>query len=262
MKLLLLILLLFVIVFSCKSSFADKDFKVYVVSFAHNCCKHSQENLEKTAYEHGADKVFSLNLETLEAPEYVKDYIRNNHRFAGYCCWKPYIMKQVIKQTNPGDVIIYTDSGTYYSKNLSEIISFIKKNNVFCFTHELGCCEQYKWTKMNAVQYFGYNLENWCETEGRKTQVMAALLGVVNNEQGNFVVDEWLKAMDPKNASLYDDSPSTVGNCEGFKESRHDQQMLSLILYKYLPDILHFIYSENSYGWRWHETINGKSRHE
>jgi predicted RecB family nuclease len=54
--------------------------KVYVVSFAHNCCKRAQQNLEDTALKCGATKAFSLDLDTLEAPGEVKEYIKNNKR--------------------------------------------------------------------------------------------------------------------------------------------------------------------------------------
>jgi hypothetical protein len=37
--------------------------------------------------------------------------------------------------------------------------------------------------------------------------------------------------------------------------------MISLILYKYFPDILFPDYDKNKYGWVWHETINGNARH-
>ena len=111
---------------------------------------------------------------------------------------------------------------------------------------------------MNAVKYFGYP-DNWCETDGNKIQLMGALVGVKNNDIGNIFINKWCESMNPRFSYLFDDSPSTIPNCDNFKESRHDQQMLSLILYNtiYFP-----IYNKDLYGWVWHEPINGNHRHD
>lgn len=242
----------------------DNISNIYIVSFAHNCCKKAQENLEKTAYEHGAYKAISLNLDTLEAPVKVKEYIKNNKRLAGYAIWKPYAIKQILKLSEPDDIIIYADSGTFFNKNLYNISEFIKKNNILCFKHggNDGDTRQFKWTKMNAVKYFGYSTDLWCSEEGQKDQFYSGFVGIINNDIGNFFIDKWKKTMSPNNSYLFDDSPSNIKNCEKFKESRHDQQMLSLILYKYFPDILFPDYNKNKYGWVCHEKINGNGRHD
>lgn len=243
----------------------ESNQKIYIVSFAHNCCKKAQDNLEKTAYEHGAYKVVSLNLDTLEAPIKVKDYIKNNKRGAGYWIWKPYAIKQILKISDPGDIIIYVDSSTYFNKSLNNISDFINKNDILCFKHgeigKEGDTRQFKWTKMNAVKHFGYSTDSWCKNEGQKDQFMGAFIGILNNQIGNLLINKYLEIMNPENSYLFDDTPSNIENCDGFKESRHDQQMLSLILYKYFPDILFPNYDKNKYGWVWHENINGLHRH-
>jgi len=247
---LVLVLLLFVVVVRLRRQ------KVYVVSFAHNCCSKAQQNLEKTAKKFGADYVYSLNLETLEAPEKVKNYIRTNKRGAGYWIWKPYAMNQILKISNPGDIIIYTDSSTYFVKSLKNICTFINKNSIFAFR---GVYIQSEWTKMNAVG----SVENWCKTEGSKPQIVATIVGVLNNDSGNFLVDTWREAMSVDNSQVFDDSPSTITNCPDFKESRHDQQMLSLLLYKYFNTVeLPHLDNKDYYGFVLHENINGLDRHD
>jgi len=261
----LIILCIIIYIFIVKSTFSNSKQKTYIVSFAHNCCVEAQKNLEKTAKEFGVDYVFSLNLESLEAPEEVKKYISDNKRGAGYWIWKPYAMKQILKISNPGDIIIYVDSSTYFNKSINNIIDFINNNSILCFKHgEIGKEEdtrQFKWTKMNAVEYFGYSADSWCKNEGQKSQFMGAFIGILNNQIGNSLINKYLEIMNPKFSYLFDDSPSNIENCDGFKESRHDQQMLSLILYKYFPDILFPDYDKNKYGWVWHEPINGNNRH-
>jgi hypothetical protein len=234
---------------------------IYVVSFAYNCCTEAQKNLEKTALEYGATKVFSLNLDTLEAPDNVKKYIVENKRGSGYWIWKPYAMKQIINKTNPGDIIIYCDASTFFIKPLNKIIDFINKNSILCFLHAEKH-RQSAWTKINLVKYLGYT-EDWCKNEeGAKVQFRGCFLGVKNDEIGNNIIDKWLQILKPENSHLIDDTNDGEKNCKDFKESRHDQQVLSMILYKYVPHINFPEYHKQEYGFVAHENINGKNRHE
>jgi hypothetical protein len=235
------------------------DHDVYIVSFAYKCCKKAQKNLEETAVRCGATKVFSLTLDTLEAPENVKEYIKSNKKGAGYWIWKAYALKQILKVSKPYDIVIYTDASTYFNNTLQPIVNFINEHSILVFKHS-DYNKQSQWTKMNAVKYFGYP-DDWCETEGEYTQFMAAFIGVKNNEIGNNLVNKYLDVMKPENSKLFDDTRSTVPNCKGFKESRHDQQMLSLILYKYFTNIPFPTFNKNEYNWTWHENIKRNSRH-
>ena len=232
--------------------------RIYVVSFAHNCCEKAQKNLKETALKHGASKVFSLNLDTLEAPADVKEYIKNNKRGAGYWIWKPYAIKQVLSGIRPNDIVIYVDASTYFENSMQHIINEINKNSILCF--DTGYHKQNAWTKMNAVNHFGYQ-NDWCTTDGVKFQFMATLLGIKNDTLGNTIVNKWLDVLIPSNSHLFDDSNTPGGNCKQFIESRHDQQMLSLILYKYVPHIKFPAYDKKKYGWVFHQNINGNDRH-
>ena len=257
----LIITSIIIYIFRVKSTFGDSKQKIYIVSFSHNCCIEAQKNLEKTAMMYGADKVFSLNLDTLEAPLDVKKYISDNKKGAGYWIWKPYAIKQIMNVINENDIIIYVDSSTYFNKSIKKIIDFINNNSILCFKH--GNSDEGKnhnqsiWTKMNAVKYFNYT-DDWCENEGKNDQFISAFIGVKNNEIGKSIITKWLEVMKPEKSYLFDDSPSE--HCSNFIESRHDQQMLSLILYKWstvpFPD-----YNKEEYGWVWHEPINGNNRH-
>jgi hypothetical protein len=258
MKIIILVVILLFIIVN-KDSFTSTQ-NVYVVSFAHECCELAQENLEKTAIKYGATKVYNLNLKTLKAPPDVKEYIRTNKRGAGYWIWKPYCLQQILDISNPGDIVIYTDSSAYFTKSLKNIINFINKNNIFVLKHpNSNGFSQSKWTKGNAVKYFN-DTPDWCKTEGKYIQFIASIVGIKKNETGKKLVNFWLDALQTKNAHLFDDSKSE-NNCEDFNESRHDQQMLSLILYKYFKNIPYGD-NNNKYGFARHTPINGVDRHK
>lgn len=259
--LILLVLVLTFILVNKKSTFVNIQ-RVHIVSFSYNCCRLAQENLERSAKMYGATNVYSLTLDTLDAPEHIKEQIRTHKRGAGYWVWKPYAIKQVLNQSNPDDIIIYVDSSTYFNKPMENIINFINKNGVLAFKH--GFIDpltgqphyQRNWTKMDAVSYFGY-LSDWCSKDGLNEQLMAGFIGIKNNAIGKDLINYWLESL--QDIHLYDDTPSILPNCQGFTESRHDQQMLSMILYKtgiQFPD-----YNKEFYGWIWHEKVNGQNRH-
>ena len=115
-------------------------------------------------------------------------------------------------------------------------------------------------TIIESDKYFNEN-SDWCETEGKYIQFVGSIVGIKKNETGKKLVELWIDALQPKNAYLFDDS-SSKDNCIDFKESRHDQQMLSLILYKYFKDIPFSNENESKkYGFVRHKSINGKDRH-
>jgi hypothetical protein len=165
---------------------------------------------------------------------------------------------QILKIADPDDIVIYVDSSTYFNKSMGNIISFIDKNSVLAFKHAI-LHPQNIWTKMDAVSHFGY-FSDWCEKEGRQNQFISAFIGIKNNTIGKKLVSLLIDSL--QNLSLYDDSPGILPNCNGFKESRHDQQMSSLVLYKYFNHIPFPDYNRDFYGWVWHESINNKHRHD
>ena len=225
--------------------------RVFVVSFEHNC-KAEQTHLEKSLYSAGAYKVLSLNIDTLEAPDEVKGYIRSNSRGAGYWLWKPYAIKQILNLAGENDIVIYIDCKNDITR-LDRLTDMIINHGILVFKHK-NIHTQSAWTKMDAVNYFGYPLTNWCQMEGPKNQFISAFIGFINNNNGRTLITRWTESMDIKNIKLIDDSPGELPNCSDFRESRHDQQMLSLILYKWYPELSNKLPIYNKkYGWLWHE---------
>jgi len=266
-----IIIFIIILIILNKSMFLSttNNKEVYVVSFAHNCCALAMKNLEKSAYEYGSKKFFNINIDSLQAPEDIKNIIIRNNKGAGFWCWKPYLMEQISKIIPEDSILIYSDASTFFVHDFNNIIDFIDNNNILCFKHDPkwidgrgGIHVQSAWTKMSAVKHLGYDMNTWCDNGGKSIQFMAGFIGVKNNKIGKEVISEWKELMSPKNLSLYDYSPSELQNCSNFRESRHDQQMLSLLLYKKYNNIKFPSYDRNHYGWVWHERINGVNRHE
>ena len=237
--------------------------KIYVVTFSHNCCEEAKKYNKEQCLKHGATKVFDLNLDTLVAPEYVKEYIRTSKRGAGYWCWKPYAILQILNkpEVNQGDIVFYMDAGTYPNISLEKSVKFINKHNILCF--KLPNLQNV-WTKADAVSIFD-NMDNFSQTFGKQGQIMAGFVAIKKNELTYNLINQWKDLMKPENSHYYDDSKSNIPNHESFNESRHDQMMLSLLLYyKYnyiIKDLPGHNEAKTKFGLIFHEDINGKDRY-
>jgi len=211
----------------------------FVTTFAHNCCYKNQARNKRICLEHGAKKVFDFSIDTLDAPNNIKEYIKNTPKGAGHFCWKPLTLQNVFNspEVKENDIIMYMDSSMWPTNPpncFNALIEDINNNNIFVFKVPFS---QRDWSKMNAVRLFTNN-ENWFEEQGQDWQLMATFVGIVNNDIGRSFVNGWANLMEPNKCHYYDDSPSPVPNWIDFQESRWDQTMMSLYLYKNHPEIV------------------------
>tara|TARA_Y100000389_G_scaffold202361_1_gene247407 strand:+ start:1145 stop:1441 length:297 start_codon:yes stop_codon:yes gene_type:complete len=78
----------------------ENNTKLHIVTFAHPMTKEynfAQQNNKQSCLKFGADSVYDLNLHTLKAPDYVKDFIATITR-AGYGIFKPWAILQVMDE--------------------------------------------------------------------------------------------------------------------------------------------------------------------
>ena len=213
---------------------------IFVTTFAHNRCYKNQARNKEICLKHGAKKVFDFNIDTLTAANNIKEYIRSGPlRGAGYWVWKPRTLQNVFnhEEVKENDIIIYMDASMWPTNPphcFNTLIEDINKNNIFIFKIPFT---QRDWSKMNAVRLFTDN-KNWFEEQGRDWQLMSGFVGIVNNDLGRNFVNEWANLMQPNKCHYFDDSPSPIPNWKNFQESRHDQMMMSLFLYKNHPEIV------------------------
>ncbi len=82
------------------SNIMENNTKLHIVTFAHPMTKEynfAQQNNKQSCLKFGADSVYDLNLHTLKAPDYVKDFIATITR-AGYGIFKPWAILQVMDE--------------------------------------------------------------------------------------------------------------------------------------------------------------------
>ena len=157
-----------------------------------------------------------------------KDFIQNNHRGDGYWIWKPFLIKETIKNIKDGDILIYTDAGCEWNingfKRFQEYINILNnsENNILSF--HLEHLEK-TWTKMDLINELNaYDKLN-------TLQLVGGIFFIKKCEKTVAFLEEWYNVM--CNYHFIDDTPSILPNDPSFIEHRHDQSCFSLLCKKY-----------------------------
>ncbi len=198
----------------------------------------SMENLCDSAIKYGIfDEVLRFCEEDLEQdPEFWprhQAWIQANRRGGGYWLWKSYLTQKVLNSLNENDILIYMDAGCYLwpapqaRKRLDEYLQIVKNHpaGFFGFGTEYP---NYIWTKQDIFDYFNTNSEE----EKQKPQIMSGATIWRKCETTMKMATEWYNIM-ATNYNLIDDSPSKAINHPDFKENRHDQSILTMLIHKY-----------------------------
>lgn len=274
---------------------------IYVVSFAHNCCERSQKYQAWQSYKNGATKVIDLNIDTLKTPPDVKAFMitKNSMKHGiGYWIWKVYCLEQGLAEAPENGIVIYMDAGTYIHKSLEKIAEAIDKFSFLAFRMDAVQGKDGKpvvggpsrhtlaaYGKMDATNHVSdLDVEDenvraeWCEGDAKDMNLFAGgCIGVKNDKLGRKIVREWKELLSLDNKALWDDTKSKIPNCKGFASSRHDQMMLSLLLWNKYPELAAALPTmctsekgqgicngaaegDNEYGYVFHSAIGGKNR--
>jgi len=151
-------------------------------------------------------------------------------RGGGYWLWKPYIIHRTLAKLNHGDILMYLDSKYYFKCPFQEMYQeHLQHQDFLAWTnrpngnvHPLA-----QLCKMDVIVRFQMEhlafVNNVCDC-------WAGFLTMRKTDQVCQMVEDWLDmAGDPHNIT---DSESQLPNLPFFYEHRHDQSLLSIVLYK------------------------------
>jgi hypothetical protein len=186
------------------------------------------ENLKNSASEYETTiytEMFLMHQEDFWTKH--KDFITKNQRGYGYWLWKPFVIQQVMKTMQNGEVLFYCDADFILrkDKNILEKLKKDVKNNKI-ITSSTGEKEK-SWNKADTINRLGVTID-----EDDKQVKAGTLLIYVCDETRNLI-DEWYSICCEKDYHYIDDSPSIMPNYVSFKEHRHDQSIFSLLLKKH-----------------------------
>ena len=227
-----------------------KNKKIVLLSFATQDLKISGSRLKKQAedslYYDTINIVYPKDFDNV-LKTYINNLLKNNKKKGyGYWYWKPYLIKNMMKNINDNDIIHYTDAGCHIVKNknnkFNEYLDFLidSKNSILPFQYyyendqkvfgfEFPNREEYKYTKSDLLDYFNFlNLKEITDTP----QFWAGNIFIKKSKESMEFLSEWINIM-YNNFHLVDDSNSKINNHKYFIENRHDQSVYSLLCKKY-----------------------------
>lgn len=159
------------------------------------------------------------------------DKLRSTVRGFGYWVWKPEIILRTLDDMKEGEILLYADAGCKLVKT-----GRARLEDYFRMTEEtpLGIVATLlpevfpdrDWCKGDLMDYLGVrNRPDILDS----AQIQSGTLFIRKNPNSIAFLKRWAALWDTDFA-LIDDSPSHSPNLPGFREHRHDQSALSLLL--------------------------------
>ena len=188
--------------------------------------------LIQTIHQFGKEfKVIVYESRTIDTAFKEKNHsILSLPRGGGYWLWKPYIILSTLSRLKEGDILVYLDSKYYFIESFTLwFYSFLQTQNIVVFRNKPnGSCHFMKhWCKMDVIQT--YDLEKKV-FEQDELIVWAGFMLLRNTSFTRAFIREWLRMCTYENIT---DSPSILPNSPLFREHRHDQSLLSVLIHKY-----------------------------
>jgi hypothetical protein len=209
-----------------------------LINYADKRFYQSQKENSRTAISAGGfDSSVSYERRSLEQkyPQVYEEYseILNAERGAGYWAWKPLLIKHQFELWHRGvykddDIVMYSDSGATFAKNLQPLFDKIEKEPMGIAAFRLaGLHYECQYNRKKVVEAFGLNPHDI----GRTPQHMASFVLFRMCSSAEKIVDFWLsKCLTPE---LIMDQPRDPDEYTNFVDHRHDQALWSLTVKKF-----------------------------
>lgn len=150
-------------------------------------------------------------------------------RGGGYWIWKPWIVLNEMKNMAEDDILVYSDAGSkiFNNKEWDKWFNIMsRKSALFFFYSE----PMEKWSRRSVLDHF-------CSVKNLKDfyQIMGGLF--IIKKKASYLIEEWYELMTTK-PELVVDVDQNMMNLEypNFIENRHDQSVLSGVVYSNLKD--------------------------
>lgn len=206
---------------------------LFFIVYNDNSESHYLDQLLKSVEKYGNEfKIIVYNKAEID-DEFLKknNKILNCSRGGGYWLWKSYIINKTLKKVNDNDIIFYLDSKYYFIEDFTNLYSeYMRNNDLLVWKNKPNEPIWYmkNWCKMDVIDK--YKIYDKVFNENAE-DCWAGALVIKKTENTIKYMQEWLDM-----CCIYEnitDSPSEMRNNDLFREHRHDQSLLSVILYKY-----------------------------
>jgi len=214
------------------------------VSYGNGKFAQSRERIRKEAEQMGCFdgqiKVYTPEDLSEEFKRAVGD-VMNEVRGGGYMTWKPYIIMDMLSKLKENDILLYADAGSTLRpegiprlKEYAEMISPTTNKGVLVMrlvdgtTHGPDGFLEKKWTSMRIFDYFKETIDG---TIANSSQITSSFAMCRKCPESLEVIGKWLEV-----AKTHPDLFTDRHNEESkkinpyFKDNRHDQSILSMIV--------------------------------
>lgn len=182
------------------------------------------------------DSIFEHSAATLD-PDFLGRFAEHLTIEKGYglWAWKPYVILQTLRSSNPDDIIFYADSGCTVSTEalyrLEESLHILMSSPDRIMLADDGSDYRIRsWTKAELISHFGF--ANRIDLLSRKMWE-AGRVALLNTSENRNLIERWCDTA--AQLRLIDDSPSSCEEHVDFREHRHDQSILNLLLAEAVP---------------------------
>jgi hypothetical protein len=203
--------------------------KKYHINYANGRYLESQKYCSHTAKLFGFDEVISYNINDIDDYFYSKNKnILSQSRGAGYWLWKPYFIYKTLQKIDNGDLLVYSDSGSFYQNSIQPLVDKIMQEKSGVLSFELKGLIEKEYTKRDTFILMNQDLPEYTDTSQRE----ATFIWLIKNDFTINLISEYLNYA--QNESIITDINSKIAeNYSGFKDHRHDQSIWSLLCKKY-----------------------------
>lgn len=207
-----------------------------LITYATKEFKQSLQTLEKSALRFGMDKVIAYGPENINKTDFYKQHaaVFEQKKGAGLWLWKPYILKEALKNCTEEDVLFYCDAGIEIVSSLLPLVYLLEKKAdqkilLFSASKYLNCSYTKRdcFVLMNADEPYYYHSQH----------CMGGFLVIRKNTFTLSFLEEWLTYASDHN--ILTDQPNTCGlpDLPEFISHRHDQSILSILAARYKLEI-------------------------
>lgn len=168
-----------------------------------------------------------------------------NPKGCGYWSWKPYIIRERLSEISTGEILIYSDAGVGMVQNPTPLFRNLDDRGMLCFTMKFTIGQ---YTKGDTFFYMNKNHDY--EYMDERMVIGGFIIMRKNKKMMNFI-NKWLYWSFYKD--IITDNPSVkLADPAGFISHRHDQSILSLLVYQNgiptLPDMSQYHKHHSDHG--------------
>jgi hypothetical protein len=203
--------------------------KKYHINYANGRYLESQKYCSNLAKQVGFDEVISYRYNDIDEDFKNKNKnILSQQRGAGYWLWKPYFIHKTLEKINYGDLLVYSDSGSFYQSSVEPLIEKIKQEESGVLSFELKGLIEKEYTKKDTFILMELDNPEYTDSSQRE----ATFIWLIKNDFTINLIKEYLNYA--QNDNIITDKKSELGeNYTEFKDHRHDQSIWSLLCKKY-----------------------------